>query len=53
MMVVRSYDIKPFIKAELHFANSKFFKEGTTPKETMSLMISSPGKGEPKAAKNS
>jgi len=32
-------DVKPFTKAELHFADSKFFEEGTAPKETTPSII--------------
>ena len=50
----RSNDnVNPFTKAESHFTDSKFFEEGTAPKETTPYLISSTGKGEPKAAKNS
>ena len=43
-------DVKPFTKAESHFADAKFFKEGVAPKETMSSTISSTGKGVKKKA---
>jgi len=45
-------DVKPFTKAKSHFADSKFFEEGTALKETMPSIISSTGRGEPKAADN-
>ena len=46
-------DVKPFTKAESYFDDSKFFEEGTAPMETIPSIISSTGKGKPKAAKNS
>jgi len=46
-------DVKPFTKAKLHFINSKLFEEGTVPKETMLLVISSAAKDNLKARKNS
>jgi len=33
-------DVKPFTKDESHFADARFFEEGTTPKKTMSSAIS-------------
>jgi len=38
-------DVKPFTKAKSHFANTRLFEKGATPKETMQLTISSTGKG--------
>jgi len=38
-------DVKPFTKAESHFADARFLEEGAAPKETMPLTISSTGKG--------
>jgi len=46
-------DVKPFTKAESYFTDSKFFEEGTVPKETMPSIMSSTGRGELKDAKNS
>ena len=46
-------DVKSFTKAESHFADSKFFEEGTVPKETMPSIISSTSRGELKTANNS
>ena len=43
-------DVKPFTKAESHFADVRFFEEGVAPKETKSSTISSIGKGVAKKA---
>ena len=43
-------DVKPFTKVESHFADVRFFEEGIIPKKTMSLAISSIGKGAVKKA---
>jgi len=43
-------DVKPFTKAESHFADARFFEEGAAPKETMPSTISSTGKGVAKKA---
>jgi len=43
-------DVKPFIKAESHFADARFFEEGAAPKETLPSTISSTGKGGAKNA---
>ena len=43
-------DVKPFTKAESHFADARFFEEAAAPKETMSLTIFSTGKGVAKKA---
>jgi len=32
-------DVKPFTKAESHFADAGFFEEGAAPKETMQSTI--------------
>jgi len=45
-------DVKPFTKAELQFANPKYFEEGTALKETIPSIISSTG-SKPKTAHNS
>jgi len=44
--------VKPFTKAESHFADSKFFEEDFTPKAMMIPIISSTGKGNPKVVKD-
>jgi len=44
--------VRPFIKADLDFTDSKFFEEDFTPKEMMILIISSMGKGDSKAVKD-
>jgi len=44
-------DVKPFTKAESHFAESKFFEEDFTPKEMIST-ISSTGKQDSKVVKD-
>jgi len=46
-------NVKSFTKAESHFVESKFFEEGTVPKETVPSIISSTSMGEPNAAHNS
>jgi len=43
-------DVKPFTTAGSHFADARFFEEGTIPKETMPSTISSIGKGVAKKA---
>ena len=43
-------DVKPFTKAESHFADARFFEEGAAPKETMPSTISSTGNGVAKKA---
>jgi len=45
-------DVKPFIKAESHFTDSKFFEEDFTPKEMIISTIFSTGKGDTKAVKD-
>jgi len=40
------------MKAESHFAYSKFLEEGTTSKKAMLLIISTIGKGNPNVTKN-
>jgi len=45
-------DVKPFTKAESHFADSKFFEEDFTPKEMMISTISFTGKQDPKVVKD-
>ena len=37
--------VKPFTRAEPHFADARFLKEDDTPKETMPVSITSTGKG--------
>jgi len=44
--------VKSFIKLDSHFANSKFFEEGCAPKEMMISTISSTGKDDSKAVKD-
>ena len=44
--------MKPFAKAESHFANSKFFKKYFTPKEMTISTISFMGKGDSKVVKD-
>ena len=43
-------DVNLFTKAESHFTDARFFKEGAAPKEAMSSPISSTGKGGAKNA---
>jgi len=43
-------DVKSFTAVESHFTDSRFFKGGATPKETMPSTISSTGKGGTKNA---
>jgi len=44
-------DVKPFTKAELHFA-TKFFEDGTVSKETTPSMIFSTSRGKPNVTNN-
>jgi len=44
-------DVKPFTKAESHFADSKFFEEDFTPNEIMISTISTMEKGASKVIK--
>ena len=44
--------MRPLRKVESHFADSKFFKEGFVPKEMMISTISSRGKDNSKAIKD-
>jgi len=37
--------VKPFTKAESHFADARFFEEDVTPKQTMPAVITSTGIG--------
>jgi len=37
-------DVKPFTRAESHFADARFFEEDDTPRETMPASITSTGK---------
>jgi len=37
--------VKPFTRAESHFADARFFEEDDTPKETMPVAITSTGRG--------
>jgi len=37
--------VKPFTRAEPHFADARFFAEDDTPKETMPATITSTGRG--------
>jgi len=50
--VVVNGDLIFFTKVESHFAESKFFEEDFTPKEMMISTISSTGKGDSKAVKD-
>jgi len=45
-------DVRPFIKAKSHFADAKFFEEGSEPKEMMISTICSTGKGDSKVTKD-
>jgi len=38
-------NVKPFTRAESHFADARFFEEDNTPKETMLATITSIGRG--------